>query len=58
MPLTPDGNELEQKQNILICHQECTMFRTVEGAIELAFLASFFAMVSVAYGAVGNLPLV
>jgi hypothetical protein len=34
------------------------MLRTVEGAIELAFLASFFAMVAIAYGAVGSLPLV
>jgi len=34
------------------------MLRSVEDWIECASLTVFFAMVAVAYGAVGNLPLV
>jgi hypothetical protein len=34
------------------------MLRSVEDWIECASLAGFFAMVAVAYGAVGSLPLV
>jgi hypothetical protein len=56
--LTLGETDLEQNKNIFCGVQELGMLRSVEDVIELASLAGFFVMVAIAYGAVGNLPLV